>query len=715
MGKYLFRYSFVIFLFGLFFYPQNSARALQYTDWIPNQKLPYQSASHQSIFRNNEVYFFGGGDSNVYHNDIKSSQVKEDKSLGPWINRGTLPQNSTWFSITANSDNIYLLGGAVPSPAIPTVVSTDQVYKSTIDTEGNLLGWSSQQPLPQPLSRGGSFVINNRIYYTGGLFHAANSLETHSKKTFFAQIDNIGNITNWDETTDLPIPLAEFAIFQKENYIYLVAGQEQNGQAANRIIRGEVNLSDGHINWQITGTIPVGLRRPAYSQSDDDLYIIGGYDGTSFTRKTYHSRIKTDKSTDTWEMISSELISPTCCNSAISANGSIYLLGGHDGSSYDDNVYRLDTVPQELIPSLKQYDPLWRDETYDSANIWSPGKSSIERWGCALTSATMILNSYGYNINPKQLNDYLVTNNGYTRAGGVVWGKISTYTKTHETNNKPVLEFTKTKFTISKLDQYLTSHLFPIIGLVKPVTLNSHFIVATGKTGQEYKINDPATNETELSFYEPHSYSTLNTFIPSHTNLSAIYLYIDDHVTFKVFDPQNVELEQGYEKEYALRDQVEGMSANTEALKSFYLGKPQPGVYRVEITASKSYQLDSYVFNSNGQTTERTFSKKIDKPDKSIIVINTVNNTVEPINFSFLLGRIEDAYTSKQIKTAGVYKSLKNLVQLSEKFYFKKQKSSAKLMLNIVYAELRYLPTKSISQQSKTELQQITKLLLETI
>jgi hypothetical protein len=72
---------------------------------------------------------------------------------------------------------------------------------------------------------------------------------------------------------------------------------------------------------------------------------------------------------------------------------------GLETTRYDDIVvYDLPTTEPDRyleVDNLKQYSPQWKDLEYDSASSWAPLEPTIESWGCALTSASMVLRKDG--------------------------------------------------------------------------------------------------------------------------------------------------------------------------------------------------------------------------------------------------------------------------------------------------------------------------------
>lgn len=186
-------------------------------------------------------------------------------------------------------------------------------------------------------------------------------------------------------------------------------------------------------------------------------------------------------------------------------------------------------APDTQIPLIKQSTLPWGQQEYNTASRWaSPEPSTIERWGCALTSAAMVLKYHGTTtmpngspLDPGSLNDWLKSERGgYVGNGYVNWWAIRRLTElTNAKYGTGILDFRKTNgFDSNSLDTHISLGQPDILG----VENNAHFVVATGKDAEGYTINDPFFDRTHLASYDNSAASTEH-FYPTHTNLSALY------------------------------------------------------------------------------------------------------------------------------------------------------------------------------------------------
>jgi len=134
---------------------------------------------------------------------------------------------------------------------------------------------------------------------------------------------------------------------------------------------------------------------------------------------------------------------------------------------------------QELpVPSFAQGDPRWATDLLGS----TPGTLHDE--GCAVTSAAMVLASYGIDTDPGRLNRFLTRHGGYTPEGWLFWEKAAEIVpgrceKAYEDNP-----------SYARIDANLLCGNPVIIRIRFPSGI-THFVVIAGKQGWDYLIRDP--------------------------------------------------------------------------------------------------------------------------------------------------------------------------------------------------------------------------------
>lgn len=136
------------------------------------------------------------------------------------------------------------------------------------------------------------------------------------------------------------------------------------------------------------------------------------------------------------------------------------------------------------VPLFRQGDDRWRSD------LLGPTENTLGAEGCALTSAAMVLASYGIDTDPKRLNAFLMTNDGYTPQGWIYWEKAAE------------LAPDKVRHVYEDLPSYqlIDSNLHagnPVIVRLRYPHGVTHFVVIAGKDGFDYLTRDPGAGASK--------------------------------------------------------------------------------------------------------------------------------------------------------------------------------------------------------------------------
>ncbi|KAL4467229.1 hypothetical protein ABPG72_005854 [Tetrahymena utriculariae] len=128
-------------------------------------------------------------------------------------------------------------------------------------------------------------------------------------------------------------------------------------------------------------------------------------------------------------------------------------------------------------PLFKQCDSQW------GSTIIGSGPETICKVGCLLSSVSMALNSYGKTVdgqssNPKTVNDWLKAHSGYS-GELFIWGSISSLGFSYVGKVNAAQAATD-------LDQGYV--------VILNVRNGGHWVLATGRNGSTFNVNDPGYN-----------------------------------------------------------------------------------------------------------------------------------------------------------------------------------------------------------------------------
>lgn len=136
------------------------------------------------------------------------------------------------------------------------------------------------------------------------------------------------------------------------------------------------------------------------------------------------------------------------------------------------------------VPLFQQNDPRW------NLDLLGPTIDTMGQAGCAVTSAAMVLASYGVDTDPQRLNLYLEAHHGYTDEGWIYWEKAAELAPGGQ-----VVKAYEDLPSYALIDQNLLAGNPVIVRLTLP-NGHTHFVVVMGKRGWDYLTLDPAHSAT---------------------------------------------------------------------------------------------------------------------------------------------------------------------------------------------------------------------------
>lgn len=403
-----------------------------------------------------------------------------------------------------------------------------------------------------------------------------------------------------------------------------------------------LKIQDGSVLWTYkTGAVPSS----SYSSAAvaNGVVYIGSQDKYLYAFDAYTGEV-------VWKYLTG---GPVISSPAI-ADGMVFV-GSNDGKLYAFGMPG-ENLPSLNVPDLKQYSPPWGDDKYDHASTWATNPT-ITRWGCALTSASMILKYFGHtNANPDILNNWLIENrDGYLRNGLLNWLAVSRYTREHDSEGSPTLLYRNLAPTNNNLISELTAG--------NPAILKEpgHFIVAKSQTPDSFGINDPASETKPTLASYGNSFASLGVYRPTHTDLSYILLAINPELALKVFDPEGNEIIGFTSLEEPITDDLGELPSNS-GLVVFQYPTPVQGIYRVEVSSGNGwYQLDSYLYDAQGNPAIKSFTQIITpgQTDTYKITIGPSNETEENITIDTIIQDLDAGWQNGLITKRTLYEQMR--------------------------------------------------------
>lgn len=199
--------------------------------------------------------------------------------IGSWSGGNALPSSATraWGKLVASGGTLYYIGGQTGA-ATSTAQST--VFYSTGFSSGNptwgtaTTGLTDSGGTAQPRTQFGAAVWNNRIYVVGGY----NTSAVTSSVLVSPSLPSGGNITsNWSSgSSSINVARAGAAVVTYANNLYVLGGFDGTNYLSD-VQYGKISTSNGNVsNWTYSTSLPTAIRDGEAFAANGYMYVIGG-------------------------------------------------------------------------------------------------------------------------------------------------------------------------------------------------------------------------------------------------------------------------------------------------------------------------------------------------------------------------------------------------------------------------------------------------------
>lgn len=237
---------------------------------------------------------------------------------------------------------LYVVGGCTGTTECATVGNSVE-YTSIDSNTGALNTWTtSGNTLPASVAWGKLFAAGGTLYYVGGQTAAANTSAVST--VYYTSSISSGNPT-WngsaasggvgDTSGQAAQPRTKFGAAIWNNRIYVVGGYSSGGTVQSTVYYTPSLSGGGNIaadSWVSTTAFNVARAGATVAAYANNLYLLGGDDGTNYLNDTQYTQINSDATVDSWTY-STSLPSAISQGDGFVVNGYIYLFGGRSDAT----------------------------------------------------------------------------------------------------------------------------------------------------------------------------------------------------------------------------------------------------------------------------------------------------------------------------------------------------------------------------------------------
>jgi hypothetical protein len=259
------------------------------------------------------LLYIGGLDGDAPSSTTYRATV-EDGGIGAWSEGPELPEARADAAIAILSGTAYLIGGVGPDGE-----PTDTVWSIGLDPDSGELGeWTEVEgaTLLEPRAGAAAAAVTDGVVVAGGVGADGTPTSTVWKSTLDAE----GALGEFAEQPALVQPVTDAAMMLEGTFLWILGGADANGPTASvqRAAFGQASTASGSPDPnQPTAAATAGQAVPSPAASGAGQPVAGwqAAEGTS------------------------ALPAPRTGGSGFAANGSLYFVGGSDGTSDQRQLY----------------------------------------------------------------------------------------------------------------------------------------------------------------------------------------------------------------------------------------------------------------------------------------------------------------------------------------------------------------------------------------
>lgn len=352
--------------------------------------------------------YYAGGCTNMTCTTTSSTvyyaQLTPDGSVGTWsAAANSMPANRAWGQLVASGGTLYYAGG---QDDIGTAQST--VYYST-PSSGVPGTWSAAtNALPAARTEMSATVWNGRIFATGGLNAGTRSVSVYVSP----QLMNGGDIGSaWTTTTSFNFSRSGHTTIAYANNLYIIGGY--NGTTYLADVQFGKIAADGTVSgWTFTTSLPNQVYQADGFAANGYLYIFGGRSSSTLcTNNTYVAPISANTTIASgnnptgigdWSQTNVEFTGARYGAAVAYDQGKAYVMGGGCNGTFVPSGNRSYLTAMQSQPAVAKYSRMIDTDTDVFPTKWLMNGLDNDigaRWNMRYRSSTDAAAAWGQETN----------------------------------------------------------------------------------------------------------------------------------------------------------------------------------------------------------------------------------------------------------------------------------------------------------------------------
>lgn len=333
---------------------------------------------------------------------VQRFQIYNNSSGGPasYNTDDQLTTGTIGSSATVLNGYLYTAGGCTN---LTCTANTNKVYYTPIDASGAISAWqdastSGGTNLPASLGWGKLLAAGGTLYYVGG--QTGQPASTAVGTVYYTTGFSSGAPT-WSlaaaqkgvgDTGSGVQQRTQFGATVWNDRLYVVGGYYNNSIIQSTVFVSPQQSSGGDItgNWTSSTAINIARAGASVVAYANNLYILGGNDGTNYFSDTQYAKIDTSNgSVGSWSY-AANLPSAVSDGDAFAANGYIYVVGGRSANTtcrprtmVAPVTANTDSDTPTGIGNWQETRAQYSSDRYGAATAYYDGRIYVMNGGCS--------------------------------------------------------------------------------------------------------------------------------------------------------------------------------------------------------------------------------------------------------------------------------------------------------------------------------------------
>ena len=315
------------------------------------------------------ILFAGGSNGTAAVADTYVTHLNGGDNLDAWVAGPALPEARADAAGVALDNSLYVIGGYGPDGQ-----PTSTVYSLTVDNDGTLGDWVTEDALalPEPRAGAAAVAVSDGIVLMGGT--ATTDAAGATRSVWKVQQDAAGNLGAWAEQTPLYEENVDGFAAHVGDVIFLVGGRKADGSVVATVQQGLVGGTTATAEdpntilalWRASEQTNLPGPRTDLSgfTANGALYVQGGSDGVGPRTETLWATPDAEGVIPEWLHLAPIDLGEGVAGAAAFASGShAFMIGGTTASGPTAGLARVNLAPHEpffqlgllgaVVPALK--------------------------------------------------------------------------------------------------------------------------------------------------------------------------------------------------------------------------------------------------------------------------------------------------------------------------------------------------------------------------